>query len=525
MEKSECIDYIKQAFELKESKNYKYAIELLYKALEIENDNVEILFQIGELYFLLNNYSRAMQYISKVLQIVPNHLSGLQLMKSINEREGNLDNVLEISQKIYENHPSPETLWGLLSVLIQMKSFGEIEKYRNCEHFTQDVKLDCANALYVANEKDRAKEILSECDIKNEKAMLLSGKIKFDENDIKGAKEIFSQIGKNSQNPEILNYKGLFELEGMNFIEAIKDFSKAINIDKSNSKYYYNLGNAYFYNGWMEEAQKAYRNALLINPENIDYRYSLAYLYYSIKEYSKAEKEVSAILDVMPQHSQTKVLKALLLENKKDLIGAQEILEDNIKNGCDDDFTKSSLSKIYAELSNFGKAEKLVNEILEKNPDNITYLTDLAEIYIKERNYDGALKLAQKCVELNPNYISGNILCAKIANLKGDYELSKEYAQEVLSLDISCSEGYYYIALSREKDGDIEEAVECMKRAILYDLNNSEYYRKMCELYQLKKDYKTALEYITEAENINPSNEYKYIYSELVKINRKLPSK
>lgn len=522
MEKTECIDYIKQAFELKESKNYKVAIELLYKALELENDNVEILFQLGELYFLLNNYSRATQYISKVLQIVPEHLNALQLSKTINEREGNNDTVLEISKMLFEKHPGNETLSELLKVLINLKMFARMEEYRDCEYLTQDVKLDCANALYSANEKEKAKALLSECNMEDEKAILLSGKIKFDENEIEEAKEIFSKIGKNSQNPEVLNYKGLFELENMDFIEAIKDFSKAINLDKSNSRYYYNLGNAYFYNGWMEEAQKAYRNALLINPENLDYRYSLAYLYYSEKEYLKAEKETKAILEVMPLHSQARVLKALLLENKKDFIGAQEILEENLKNGYDDDFTKSSLSKIYAELNNFSKAEKLVSEILEKNPENLSYLTDLAEIYTKERNYDGALTLVQKCLEINPNYISGNIIGAKIAWLKGDYELSKDYAQEVLSLDISCPEGYYYIALAREQDGDIDEAVECMKRAILYDLNNSEYYRKMCELYQLKKDYKTALEYITEAENINPSNEYKYIYSELVKINRKL---
>ena len=53
MENSQSIEYIKQAFELKESQLYKPAIEMLYKALEIENDNVEILSQIGELYFLL----------------------------------------------------------------------------------------------------------------------------------------------------------------------------------------------------------------------------------------------------------------------------------------------------------------------------------------------------------------------------------------------------------------------------------------------------------------------------------------
>ena len=274
MEKPECIDYIKQAFELKEAKNYKYAIELLYKALELENDNVEILFQIGELYFLMNNYSRAEQYIQKVLQIIPDHLNSLQLLKIINEREENTKTVLELSERIFEKHPNPETLGDLIKTLICLKSFSEIDKYRNSEFFTQDVKLDIANALYNANEKEKAKEILSECDINNEKAMLLSGKIKFDENDIESAKEIFSKLSKNSQNPEVLNYKGLFELESMNFIEAIKDFSKAINLDNSNSKYYYNLGNAYFYNGWIKEALKSYKNAICLEPENYGYRYA-----------------------------------------------------------------------------------------------------------------------------------------------------------------------------------------------------------------------------------------------------------
>ena len=38
MENTQSLQYIKQAFELKEQKYYKPAIEMLYKALEVEND-------------------------------------------------------------------------------------------------------------------------------------------------------------------------------------------------------------------------------------------------------------------------------------------------------------------------------------------------------------------------------------------------------------------------------------------------------------------------------------------------------
>ena len=44
MENKEVLDYIKQACDLREQGCYKQAIEMLYKALEIESDNIEILF-------------------------------------------------------------------------------------------------------------------------------------------------------------------------------------------------------------------------------------------------------------------------------------------------------------------------------------------------------------------------------------------------------------------------------------------------------------------------------------------------
>ena len=64
----ETIEFIKQAFDLKSQKCYKQAIEMLYKALELENDNPEILFQLGEVYFLLRILPRASHYLEKVLQ-------------------------------------------------------------------------------------------------------------------------------------------------------------------------------------------------------------------------------------------------------------------------------------------------------------------------------------------------------------------------------------------------------------------------------------------------------------------------
>ena len=522
MENSECINFIKQAFELKEQGYYKPAIEMLYKALDLENDNIEILYSIGELYFLMNNYERAVQYFEKILLKEPNQENTLRLMVKINERQNNLDRALSFAQNLFDNNKNSKNLQILIKILTKLKLFSEIENYAVSEFFNDDVKIECANALYKSGETQHAKIYLEACNPNDERALLLEGKIKFDENDLEKSQEIFNRISSNTQNPEILNFMGLFALENMKFIDAIKYFSMASNLDSNNAKYFYNLGNAYFYNGWSKEAQNAYAKALYLNPQNPDYRYSLAYLYYDTQKYDKAKKEIDAILDIYPEHNQSIVLNALIHAQDKDLLGAKKILEDNvIMQNNEDIFARISLAKIYKELNMYDKAEKLFEKIIAEKPENLNYLDCLAEIYIDEKNYDKAIDITNKILEINPNYISGYIIGAKASYLKEDYEQTKQYAQNVLSLDINCSEGYYYLALSREKTNDTEEAIECMKRAILYDLNNPKYYAKMSDFYKEQKDYKTALEYISEAESLDDTNQYKFQYSELAKLTRK----
>ena len=67
--------------------NFLFMKNLLEKLMNFfDNDNVEILSQIGEIYFLMNNYSRALQYFDKALQINSNHINSLEITKKIKDR-------------------------------------------------------------------------------------------------------------------------------------------------------------------------------------------------------------------------------------------------------------------------------------------------------------------------------------------------------------------------------------------------------------------------------------------------------
>ena len=110
MTNNEVLEYITKSFDLKPQGFYKPAIEMLYKALSIENNNVEILSQLGELYYLLENNQRAINYIEKTLEIDPLHIDCLKLMKTIYMAEEKYDEALKAVNKIYEINPTTENL-------------------------------------------------------------------------------------------------------------------------------------------------------------------------------------------------------------------------------------------------------------------------------------------------------------------------------------------------------------------------------------------------------------------------------
>lgn len=522
MAENEVLEYIKQSFDLKSKGLYKQAIEMLYKALEIENDNIELLFQLGELYFLLNNYPRAIQYVEKISKVNPNHEEALKLSEKIYLRENRFDKAKDAALKIFELQKKSENLSDLILILSKMKDIDAIKNYESSEYADDSVKLSIASAYFDNSNYDASKNILETINEKNNiDVKVLLGKVYFNENNFDKSREIFESFDNNIQNAEVLNFKGIFAVEDMKFIDAIKYFSKAVNLNNQNDRYLFNLANAYFYNGWFDESAQTYQKAICLNPENVDYRYSLAYLYYEEKSFDKARKEVDVILEKNDKYSQAIVLDALLKMEDKDLLGAQVQLENNLKNYPEDKFTKSSLVKVYQALGLYEKAKRIINELLTYEPENLTYLSDMCEILIGCKEFDEAIKFVEKMKQCNENYIETYILGAKAAFEKQDYELAKYFAQEAISLDMNCAAGYYYLALVRFSTADCDEAIECMKRAIMHDLNNPLYYAKMSEIYKVQGDLQSAIEYIKEAESISGATEYKLMYSELVSLNRK----
>ena len=58
---------IQEAFVLKSNGYYKHSIEAFYKALELDGASNELFLEIADLYYLMGNEERALNYLEQIL--------------------------------------------------------------------------------------------------------------------------------------------------------------------------------------------------------------------------------------------------------------------------------------------------------------------------------------------------------------------------------------------------------------------------------------------------------------------------
>lgn len=521
---NEVLDYITKSFDLKRQGFYKPAIEMLYKALSLENNNEEILSQLAELYYLLENNQRAINYIEKTLEINPLHSDCLKLMKDIYYNDGNYIEAQKAAVKVFELNPTAENFADKIRILNKINDFDTV---KNLEHssfdFDDEIYYQFAVSHYQNEDYngaiiylEKARE-LKPNDIKIE---TLLAEIYYLNNEFEKSKELFFKYEKEDENAVIMNYLGLFKLDENKVEDAIAYLSRAVRLDSQNAKYAFNLSNAYFVNGWIDEAIKYMNIAICLEPENCEYRYSQAYTYYLNQKYDKSISELNNIFKINPEYVNAKILQALIKSKTGDPVFAKVELDGIAKLNPKNEFALHSLAQVCVDLNQISSACGLMEKVVNLAP-TLVNKSEYANLLIDNKSYGEAQEVIEQILEENPKFLEGYILQAKNYISIKDYENAFESAQEIIEIDQNNANGYFYNALALFEMGDTNFAIESMKKAISLDVNNAMYYVRMSEFYQKIGEYENALAYVSEAASIDESAQNKELYAKLASIVRK----
>ena len=337
---------LQEGFIQKNRGHYKNAVEVFYKALEEDNNSSELLFEIADLYYRMQNEEKSLSYIEQILAKNPEHIGALKLLQQIFIDKNAFAEAEQTAKNIYCISRNTADLVQIFKLLNRQGKFDEIFEY-NVETPDVYIYIEQARAMYHKKELEKAEELLDKAlaaEPDNQDTLLALGEVYYAGNKKELCSGILNKLDKNSKNPELLNFCGAVESYAGNFTAA-KDFVlRAIKIAPDNGEYYFNLANIYFKQGDTTYAKQYYNHAISLEPEKINYHFALANLYYSEKHYKRALEELQY------NFFEANLLKAIIYYDTGYLAVARRELNNLVQEQPDNPILIDYIERINKEL-------------------------------------------------------------------------------------------------------------------------------------------------------------------------------
>jgi len=202
---------------------------------------------------------------------------------------------------------------------------------------------------------------------------------------------------------EYLYIEGLKQKTLINFDDAIKIFSRCLEIDPRSSATLYEMANIHVSKGDFQSSMFLLEKAVSINPDNQYYRLLLVKVYQQNKLYEKAALEYEAISKLVPDNPDYPFYQAALLtmagKNEQALAMYNQFEQ---KMGITEPIAVGK-QQIYIQQGNRPAAYAEIEKLIKAYPAVSKYYGLLADMYLADKNRDKALENYNKILEIEPN--------------------------------------------------------------------------------------------------------------------------
>jgi tetratricopeptide (TPR) repeat protein len=227
------------------------------------------------------------------------------------------------------------------------------------------------------------------------------------------------------------------------FKKAIEYMNKAIDLNPSNSVYWYNKGVILYNMSDYQSAAKCYETAIELNPKDREAWTYLGSSYSNLSRFDKALKSYQAALDLEPQNPDNWYNKGKGLYDLERYSDAVECFDRSLLIKSDDAQAWGSKGNaLYQSSTNEGKNlnidRKIYEQILECydnalkiDPKNIDIWYNKGVVVTDLAQYDKSVQYYMKALEINPEYVPAKENLAEAFFLNGQFQESIELASQI----------------------------------------------------------------------------------------------
>lgn len=290
-------------------------------------------------------------------------------------------------------------------------------------------------------------------------------------------------------------------------IQALKDYSQAINIVPDDDRFYNQRAQVYYEQGKYDLADKDYLKMISLKEGDVMGYMGIGRNANAQKRYEDAIKQFDYVVKLEPNYSSAYSFRA---ESYIGLKKYNEAIDDMISAlGIDRD------RKAFYELQELADsafeqtvAKLKVQKIKEPNEQSWDY--DLGIVYERAAKYNKAIAYYEESLEKESNIITASRISSCYDDL-GDYDKALEYCNQAIALDSVKTNYLYEKANILDNAGRTQEAIKTMSDYIANTPDEPAGYYQRGWFKDHSGDIEGALEDYTMAITLQPNVAYAYL--------------
>lgn len=290
-------------------------------------------------------------------------------------------------------------------------------------------------------------------------------------------------------------------------IQALKDYSQAINIVPDDDRFYNQRAQVYYEQGKYDLADKDYLKMIFLKEGDVMGYMGIGRNANAQKRYEDAIKQFDYVVKLEPNYSSAYSFRA---ESYIGLKKYNEAIDDVISAlGIDRD------RKAFYELQELADsafeqtvAKLKVQKIKEPNEQSWDY--DLGIVYERAAKYNKAIAYYKESLEKESNIITASRISSCYDDL-GDYDKALEYCNQAIALDSVKANYLYEKANILDNAGRTQEAIKTMSDYIANTPDEPAGYYQRGWFKDYSGDIEGALEDYTMAITLQPNVAYAYL--------------
>ena len=290
-------------------------------------------------------------------------------------------------------------------------------------------------------------------------------------------------------------------------IQALKDYSQAINIVPDDDRFYNQRAQVYYEQGKYDLADKDYLKMISLKEGDVMGYMGIGRNANAQKRYEDAIKQFDYVAKLEPNYSSAYSFRA---ESYIGLKKYNEAIDDVISAlGIDRD------RKAFYELQELADsafeqtvAKLKVQKIKEPNEQSWDY--DLGIVYERAAKYNKAIAYYKESLEKESNIITASRISSCYDDL-GDYDKALEYCNQAIALDSVKANYLYEKANILDNAGRTQEAIKTMSDYIANTPDEPAGYYQRGWFKDYSGDIEGALEDYTMAITLQPNVAYAYL--------------